>query len=142
MDAAVLLPQLTFRDVSSVAKLHEALVPLLHGRVQPEMFSVLIPSVLREDGSSTKSFLFLVGLRKLPDTELQGLFSSGRVEPSCMSSEQRTTYEAWNEKERATYACLYSKAEWKENERQCHNVYSAQWTKVSPSASSWSTRGE
>jgi hypothetical protein len=99
------------------------------------MFNVLIPSVQREDGFSTKSFLFTVGLRKLPDPRLQQLFPSGRVEPDCMSAEQRASYKAWDETTRALYACLYSEAEWGENEKLCHKVYSAQWAKVRSSAS-------
>ncbi len=73
----VALPDLTPQLVSSTPKLHNTLEPLLHGRVQPGMFCVVIPSVQRECGSSTKSFLFLVGFRKPHNAKLQGLFPSG-----------------------------------------------------------------
>ncbi len=130
------LPTLNADLVSSAPQLHTKLVPLLHGREQVGMFNVLIPSMQRDDGSLTKSFLYLVGLRELPDSRLRLLFpsESGRVELSCMSPAQRAAYDAWDAQQRAAYACLYSKAEWEENTKQCRKVYSAKWIKVRSSS--------
>lgn len=131
-ESNVALPNLTLQDVSSKVALHEILEPLLLGRSQPRMFNAVVPSVQREDGSFTKSFLFLVGLRNLPSAELRRLFPSqeGRMELSAMSPTQRTAYDALDERGKALYACFYSKAEWAANEKQCHKVSTA-WSKMS-----------
>jgi len=130
-DDTVHLPHLTLDDVSSASKLQKILEPLLRQRgVQLGLFHVLIPSVPRDCGGVTKSFLFLAGLRKLTNTDL---FPGPRVELNRMSPQQRAAYEEWCENKRAEYACLYSTTEWEENEKLCKKVYSAKWNKVSQS---------
>ncbi len=125
---SVLLPPLNFQQVSSVAQLQQALEPLLLTQAKTGVFSVSISAVKRDDGSWTKSFSFFVGLRALPDQQLQALFKSGRVEPERMSVDQRASYDTWSEEQKETYSCLYSAVEQKSNVKQCRNVYNA-WNK-------------